>query len=112
MSTNSSGGLIDLIRNGANNPDEVVAKLVPSVWNNVEFSSSATPTLNAEVAYDPNGPPNPLMQWLKPTVILTGPAGRTVIAPYGQAGGGGGVVALGVLLGIVGVGFVLGRITK
>lgn len=114
MSTNSSSGLIDLIRNGASSADEVAAKLVLSVWDRVEFRSAATPPIRAEVAYDPNGPPNPLMQWLQPTIILTGNAGRTVIRPYGGEGDGpnGTLVFAGFFLGIVGVGFVLGRLTK
>ncbi len=104
--------LLDLIQHGASSPDDAASKLVNSIWDRVEFRSSATPSISADIAYDPNGPPSPLLQWLKPTVILTGNAGRTVIAPYGQAGEGGGFVAVGFFAAIVGIGFVLGRLSK
>lgn len=114
MSTNAAGNLIDLIRNGASSADEVAAKLIPSVWDSVEFRSAATPPIRAAVSYDPNGPPNPVMQWLRPTVILTGNAGRTVIRPYGGEGDGpnGTLVFVGFFAAIVGIGFVLGRASK
>ncbi|TAL42376.1 MAG: hypothetical protein EPN91_08330 [Salinibacterium sp.] len=114
MATNASSSLIDLIRNGASSPDEVAAKLVPSIWDTVEFRSAATPPIRAAIAYDPYGPPSPVMQWLQPTVILTGNAGRTVIRPYGGTGDGpdGTLVFAGFFAAIVGIGFVLGRISK
>lgn len=114
MSTNSSATLFDLFKNGAASPDELAAKLVPSIWDNVEFRSAATPPIRAAVSYDPNGPPSPIMQWLQPTVILTGNAGRTVIRPYGGTGDGpnGTLVFWGFFAGIVGIGFVLGRLSK
>ena len=86
--------------------------MVPAIWDHVQFRSAATPTFDGEVSYDPSGPPNPVIRWLRPTVILTGPAGRTVIAPYGPAPGGGALVALGAFLGIIGIGFVVGRMSK
>jgi len=114
MSTLSSAPLLDLLQNGASGADEVASKLLPSIWSQVEFRSAATPPLRAAVSYDPNGPPSPVMQWLQPTVILTGAAGRTVIRPYGGTGDGpnGTLVFMGFFLGIVGIGFVLGRMSK
>ena len=108
MSTLASAPLIDLIASGGKNPEQ----LLPAIWSNVEVRTNATPSIDAAISYDPSAPPSPLLQWLRPTVILTGPAGRTVIAPYGEAGGSGGLVAAGVLLGIVGIGFLLGRLSK
>lgn len=32
------------------------------------------------------GPPNPILVAMKPTIILNGPLGQQVIAPYGVAG--------------------------
>ena len=112
MSTLAAAPLLDLLQHGASSPDEVAAKLVPAIWNHVQFRSAATPDLDAEVAYDPNGPPSPALQWLRPTVILTGAAGRTVIAPYGLAPDSGALVAVGAFVGIIGIGFVLGRLSK
>lgn len=114
MSTLAAAPLLDLLANGASSADEVAAKLVPSIWDHVEFRSAATPPIGADVAYNPNGPPNPVMQWLQPTVILTGPAGRTVIRPYGGTGDGpnGTLVAISFFAAIVGIGFALGRLSK
>lgn len=110
MSTLASSPLLDLIASGGKRPEGIL----PSIWNHVEVRTSATPDIGTDITYDPNPStgPNPIMQWLKPTVILTGPAGRTVVAPYGEAGGGGALVTAAFFLGIVGIGYVLGRMSK
>lgn len=82
-----------------------------SLYDTIEVRTAFTPpaVINLhEAAYAPPGEISPL---LKPTIILSGPNGRDVIAPYGEAEGGwGGTVAALVL--ILGAGFVLGRLSK
>ncbi len=82
-----------------------------SQYDTATFASSATPavTVNLRDALA-DGPPNPYAQWLKPTLVLSGPAGRQVIAPYGPSSGSVGGPLL-LVLGIFGAGFVFGRLT-
>lgn len=80
-------------------------------YDTVTIASNATPpvTVNLKDALA-SGPPSPAARWLQPTVILTGPAGRQVIAPYGVSSGSHGGPLL-IVLGLFGLGFVFGRLT-
>ena len=67
---------------GSLNPDGVLALF----FNNVEVRTSVTPPLLFPIG--PTGTPadpatEALIRALKPTVILRGPAGEVVVAPYG-----------------------------
>lgn len=89
-----------------------VAGLLAGIYDEVEFRSAATPTirLNTQQLLT-EGPPNPFMSWLRPTVVLRGKSGETVIAPVGASQGGSilpGLVVVGTLLGI---GYAVGRAT-
>lgn len=115
-----------------NNPIEVMEALIPRLRNSrgqwtpfdaasvlytrAELRTNATPpiVLNVKQLGDTDGPPNPLAAALKPTLILTGPMGTKVIAPYGQASatagsyvGFGALATVALVLG--GVGFAAGR---
>jgi len=80
-------------------------------YDTVEIRTEATPPLSVNLRdATASGPPSPISQWLKPTIILTGKAGRQVIAPYGPSEGSFGGPFL-LLFSIIGVGFVLGRLT-
>jgi hypothetical protein len=80
-------------------------------YDTVTLVSDATPPLSVNLRdATASGPPSPIAQLLRPTVILTGRAGRKVIAPYGESTGSHGGPFL-LVLGLVGVGFVLGRLT-
>jgi len=81
----ASQGFNPLIVNsdGSLNPDGVLAMF----FNQVEVQTSATPPLRFPIG--PSGEPtdpatDALVKTLKPTVILSGPAGRVVVAPYGS----------------------------
>lgn len=100
----SQGGNPLILNNdGSLNPDGVLSLF----WNNLEVRTSVTPPLLFPIG--PHGTPadpatDALIRSLKPTVILKGPAGDVVIAPYGtvvaQSWGPvviGGVLGLGVL---------------
>jgi hypothetical protein len=80
-----------------------------SLYNTIEIRTSVTPPAFidlAALAHD-TGPPSPITQFLRPTLILSGAAGRQVIAPYGEAEGGWGP-SLSALAVVVGIGFGLG----
>ncbi len=77
-----------------------------TIWT--EFSPPTK--LNISELLKP-GPPHPLLLALKPTIVLEGPAGRQVVAPYGTAAMDGGwkgpVAVVGALFGV----FLLGRLS-
>ena len=67
---------------GSLNPDGVLALF----FDTVEVRTTATPALRFPIG--PTGAPadpttDALIRSLKPTVILSGPAGRVEVAPYG-----------------------------
>lgn len=88
------------------------AASLANLYSTVQIRTSITPPVNVNVAdalqYDPNAPPSAIAQFIKPTVILQGPAGRVSIAPYGEAGDGTLMTVL-IVAGIMGVGFLVGR---
>lgn len=76
------GNPLMLNDDGSLNPDGVIALF----FNNVEVRTSVTPPLLFPIG--PTGTQadpatDALVRSLKPTVILSGPAGRVVVAPYG-----------------------------
>lgn len=56
-------------------------------FDTIEIRTKATPpiTFNVRTLEDPT--PNPILQQLKPAIILRGPLGTKVIAPYGEVPG-------------------------
>lgn len=76
-----------------------------TIWT--DYTSPVT--VNVAEALKP-GPPHPLLAALRPTIMLSGPAGTRVIAPYGTADRDGGWRGPALLAGaLVGV-FLLGRL--
>lgn len=77
-----------------------------TIWT--EFSPPTK--LNISELLKP-GPPHPFLLALKPTVVLEGPAGKQVIAPYGMAATDGAwrtpLALAGALFGV----FLLGRLS-
>lgn len=89
------------------------AGFLAAAFDEVEFRSSATPTitLRTQELLREGGTPNPFIQWLRPTVVLRGRGGETVIAPLGPSKGGSILPGLLLVGGLVGVGYLLGRST-
>jgi len=59
---------------------------VEGTYTQAEFWTRVTPPVHFDVVdLVKDGPPHPLTEFLQPTIVLTGPAGRLVIAPYGEA---------------------------
>ena len=90
------------------------AALLSGAFDTLEFRTNASPPITVKVADLSSGAqprtPNPLVKWLQPTVVLTSRAGRSVIAPHGEAGNGTWTAAA-LVVGLLGVGFLLGHIT-
>lgn len=88
------------------------SQLFSGVYSNVEFRTNLSPPLNVETASAlDNSPPNPFVKWLAPTVIFSGPYGRTVVAPFGEAGNGTfGTIA--IVAALIAFGFVVGRLSQ
>lgn len=85
--------------------------LAASTFDTVEIWTEYTGpvTVNVAEALKP-GPPHPLLAFLKPTIVLSGPAGQRVIAPYGTAARDGGWKGPALVAGVfVGV-FLLGKL--
>lgn len=79
--------------------------LIAIAFNKVEISTTATPTITIDLSKSGQGSASAAVRALKPTVVLSGRAGRVVIAPAGESKGSPGVMAagLGVGLGLVGL---------
>ena len=86
--------------------------LSASTYETVEFWTEVTAPVNVNVSelLRP-GPPHPVLMALKPTIVLRGPAGERVIAPYGTArrdgAWKGAAATVGLVLGLMW----LGRVT-
>jgi hypothetical protein len=81
------------------------------VYSRAEFRTSVTPTIDLDVASldaDTQSEPNTLLQLLRPTLVLSGPAGTKVIAPAGEAGHSGGLTGLLLIAGALAVPFFIG----
>jgi hypothetical protein len=101
----------DIIRNdGTINP----VGLFVTFFDEVEFRSSATPTIRLRTRdlLNEGGKPNAFIKWLRPTVVLRGSGGTVTIAPVGESKGGSILPGLAAALGLVGVGYALGRATR
>lgn len=90
-------------------------RAVARFFDKVELRTEWTPPISFDMAsIDEPGPPNPYGQALKPTMTFTGPAGTYTVAPYGEASRQGGVRAagagVGTVVGLLGAGFVLGKL--
>ena len=82
--------------------------IAAGLYDTVEIHSKLTPpiVLNLKDALA-SGPPNPIVAWAQPTVVLRGKRGRVVVAPYGESEGS--ILPLLALAGgLVGLGYVLG----
>lgn len=103
----SAGFPADTIKDdGTINP----AGLLAGAYEEVEFRSSATPTIRMRTQDMMSGPPNPVLGWLRPTVVLRSRiAGETVIAPAGVSKGGSILPIAGAVAVIFGAGYLLGR---
>lgn len=99
--------LIDALKQG--NPAAALA----NVYDHIEVRSMVTPPVHVNVleALDSSQPTSPLVKFLKPTVIFSGPYGRTVVAPYGESGDGTLMTVLAIV-GLVGLGVLIGRLSK
>lgn len=100
-----------LITGGQFTPFRALSKL----YDKAEFRTSVTPSIAIDVASldsDGGGGPSPWMRLIRPTLILTGPEGRKVIAPAGEAGEHGGITGLILLGALLGVPFLLGRASR
>lgn len=85
--------------------------LASSTYDTVEVWSNASPpiTMNVvEALRDDGKPPNPVLAALQPTVVLSGPRGKLVIAPFGTArrdgAWKGAAVVVGGVLGLMWLG--------
>lgn len=86
--------------------------LASILYNQVEIHTNATPPLIFPIG--PGGPPadsvtNELLKALQPSVILSGPAGRVALAPYGEAPGATSWVPIALVGGaiILGIGWLV-----
>ena len=108
----SSVPIVNAIENGS--PGSILS----SVYSTIEVRSQLSPPVVIETqalvdgATGPSTGPSWFTKLLKPTVILRGPGGgQQVIAPYGVSHDGTFVAVLTVA-GLVGLGFLLGRLSK
>ncbi len=88
------------------------AGLLAGAYDTIEIRSNVSPPIiidTRELLKD--GGPNPLMNTIKPTIVLSGASGRNLIAPYGVADSGGWIVPLFVAGFLLGVGVLVGRAT-
>ncbi len=80
----SQGGNPFLINDrGELNPDGLVQLL----FNEVEVTTSVTPPIRFPIGptgTPPNAAADAMIKSLKPSIVFSGPAGRIVVAPYGQ----------------------------
>lgn len=91
---------------GAINP----AGLLGGVVESVEVRTTMSPPVSIKLGeIQLGGPPNPFAQFLKPTFVLKTRMGVSTLAPYGEAGDGT-LGAVAVVAGLVGLGFLLGRL--
>jgi hypothetical protein len=84
------------------------------LYDTLEIRTTMTPPIVMRIATMDVPDPNPVSAKLKPTLILSGPAGRRIIAPHGVATAAEGTSMAGFLLAsalvaTIGLGFVTGR---
>lgn len=87
------------------------AAALSKIYSTIEVRTRVTPNAVINIADlgKSNKKPNPIVKWLKPTLVLKGQAGTKIVAPYGEAppqgGAGTGIAIVGGILGGV---FLLG----
>ena len=90
------------------------AGILAGAFTEVEYRSSLTPTIRLQTAgMLAEGPPNPFLAWMRPTVVLKDKlGGETVIAPAGVSQGGSVLPALLVVAALFGAGYAFARATQ
>lgn len=87
------------------------AGLLSTVFDEVEFRSALWPNINVKTRQLlAQGPANPFMAWVKPTVILRGGGQETIVAPFGQHPGGTVIPVIGVGVLLIGLGYALAKL--
>lgn len=87
------------------------AGFLATAFDEVEFRSALTPTIKVNTKQLlREGRPNPFFTWARPTVVLRGGGQEAIIAPWGQHPGGSIIPVAGVALGLVGLGYLLGKL--
>ena len=90
------------------------AGLLATTFDTIEFKSALWPTVTVDTRQLLVGKstPSPFMDWVKPTVVLKSRATQqqTVIAPYGAHPGGTVIPVVGVVVGLVGLGYLLAKL--
>jgi len=89
------------------------AGLLAGSYDTLEIRTAITPPIiiDTRSLLIDNGKRNPLLDAVKPTIILRGNGGVNVIAPYGPAPEGGMVVPLFIIGALIGIGVLIGRVT-
>lgn len=87
------------------------AGFLATAFDEVEFRSALSPTIKVNTKQLlREGRPNPFFTWVRPTVVLRGGGQEAIIAPWGQHPGGSIIPVAGVALGLVGLGYLLGKL--
>jgi hypothetical protein len=82
--------------------------LASTAYDTVEFRTAITPPITVKLTEAGNAEPG-VASWMKPMAIFRGKAGQVVVAPAGAPGNFGWVVLPAIALGLVGIGYFLGR---
>lgn len=82
--------------------------LASTAYDTVEFRTALTPPITVKLTEVGNAEPG-IGAWLKPMAIFRGKAGQVVVAPNGEPWGLGWIALPAIVLGLVGVGYALGR---
>lgn len=69
-----------LVQNGQWTPYRAFAQF----FNTAEFRTRFSKTIAIDIANLEDPTPNPVLNFLKPAIILRGPVGTATIAPYGE----------------------------
>ncbi len=92
---------------------QLALQALSAFYDTIEFRSALTPPMQFRVAdLSSDSPPSPVTQWLRPTLVLTGTAGTSVVAPMGEAPPSGALAGFGVIGAVMGVGAIIGFIAR
>lgn len=94
------------------NGDVNFGALASQAYDTIEFRSQLTPTVSVATAGTPGAAPSWVAGILKPMVTFKGKAGTVVVAPEGVPGNYGWAAAAGIVFGLVGLGYALGRMKR
>lgn len=103
MRVRNYGSLLDVLSGG-----NIITGLA-ALYDTMEVRTAVTPpaVIDLKAALDPSTPASPVVQFLQPTILLSGPAGYQTIAPYGVAPDGtAGTIVLAALF--IGLGYLVG----